>query len=125
MIDRLVDSRERTFQLWAYSVGMGRLLLRSTKTGTFPTRIDVLFQNVKAMQVPATVFEGLVVTEADEELAARIESETGLLRGDDRFFCLESAHRVGYVVAGVMVSQEDAGEFFDPSPLWPEAPRPA
>jgi hypothetical protein len=115
----LIDEPARVFQMWAYSVGMGRLLLRSTKTGNFPTRIDVLFQNVKAMQVP-TVFDGLVVTEADDEFAARIETETGLLRDDNRFFCLETAHRVGYIVAGVMVREEDGGEYFGPSALWPE-----
>jgi hypothetical protein len=47
-----VSIPDRVFQLWRYTVGMKRLLLRSTKTPTFGTRIDVLFQNVKAMKLP-------------------------------------------------------------------------
>jgi hypothetical protein len=60
---RIVDHRERVFQVWAYTVGMGRLLLRSSKNETFGTRVDVLFQNVRAMKLP-TLLDGLVVTVA-------------------------------------------------------------
>jgi hypothetical protein len=122
MRDRpLLDRRERTFQLWAYTVGMRRLLLRSTKNDIFRTRVDVLFQNVKALQIP-TFFEGLIVADADDELGNRIETETGLLREEARFFRVETIHGVGYIVAGVMVSREDDGEYFDQSDLWPDAP---
>jgi hypothetical protein len=119
--ERLVDRPERTFQFWAYTVGMARLLLRSTKNETFPTRVDVLFQNVKAMQLP-TSLDGLVVSEADDELAKRIEADTGILAEVSRFFAIETAHGLGYIVAGVMVSREDAGEYFEPSELWPDLP---
>jgi hypothetical protein len=121
MTERLGDWPERTFQLWAYTVGMARLLLRSTKNETFATRIDVLFQNVKALQVP-TSLDGLVVTEADGELAKRIESDTGMLFEESHFFAIETARGVGYIVASVMVSREDEGEYFDPSDLWPDRP---
>jgi len=120
MTPPLVDRRERIFQVWSYTVGMGRLLLRSTKNETFTTRVEVLFQNVKAMQLP-TSLEGLVVAEADAELAQRIEAETGLTRGEGaRFFGLWTSHRVGYVVAGVVVSEEDEGEYYESSKLWPD-----
>jgi hypothetical protein len=119
--ERLVDRPERTFQLWAYTVGMKRLLLRSTKNETFTTRIDILFQNVKAVQLP-TSLDGLVVTAADDELSKRIEGDTGILAEDSRFFAIETAGRLGYVVAGVMVSKEDEGEYFEPSELWPDLP---
>ena len=122
MMQRLVDRPERVFQLWAYTVGMGRLLMRSTKNETFATRIDVLFQNVKALQIP-TSLDGLVVTEADDELADRVESETGILREESRFFAIETTRGVGYIVAGVMVSKEDEGEYFEPSELWPDLSR--
>jgi hypothetical protein len=119
---RLVERPERIFQLWAYTVGMGRLLLRSTKSETFPTRVEVLFQNVKAIQLP-TVLEGLVITDADPELTKEIEAETGLTcDGGVRLFSLRTSHGVGYVVAGVMVSDEDEGEYFEPSKLWPAVP---
>ncbi len=44
----LVSYPDRRFQLWAYTVSHGSLLLRSTKTDDEPTRVDVLFRNVKA-----------------------------------------------------------------------------
>lgn len=117
-MDRL-DRRERAFQVWAYTVGMGRLLLRSTKSETFTTRVDVLFQNVKAMNL-GTQLDGLVVSRADEPLAARITEETGLLPDEDAlFFRVESADRTGYVVAGAMAEDEDSGEYFEPSKYWP------
>lgn len=108
---------ERTFQVWAYTVGMGRLLIRSTKSATFPTRVDVLFQNVKAMKLP-TRLDGLVVRLADEVERRAIESETGLLTSDDtKPFVIEGTGYVGYIVAGVIVSHEDAGEYNDESAL--------
>jgi hypothetical protein len=123
MTQDLFDRRERVFQLWAYTVGMSRLLLRSTKSDTFQTRVEVMFQNVKAIQLP-TVLEGLVVAEADRDLAQRIEVETGLTCDEgSRFFGLRTSHGTGYVVAGAMVSDEDEGEYFEPSKLWPDVPK--
>lgn len=56
----LVDRPERVFQVWAFTVSMGRLLLRSTKSGSFRTRVDVLFQNVKAIMSMASFWSPLV-----------------------------------------------------------------
>jgi hypothetical protein len=50
-----IDRRDRVFQLWTYTVSMGRLLLRSTKSDQFVTRLDVAFQNVQAIQLPDVV----------------------------------------------------------------------
>ena len=41
---------------------------------------------------------------------------------DSRFFAVETAGRIGYIVAAVMVSEEDEGEYFNPSKLWSEMP---
>jgi hypothetical protein len=110
---------ERVFQVWAYTVGMGRLLLRSTKTETFDTRVDVLFQNVKAVKFPA-VLEGLVVGVANSETAEEITRLTGLLPDEDTtFYSLGSSSLLDYVVAGVVAVVEDEGEFFEVSELWP------
>lgn len=114
-----VDHPDRVFQFWAYTVGMGRLLLRSSKTETFDTRIDVLFQNVKAMKLP-TLLDGLVVTVAADGAAVEITEMTGILPDDETaFFALKSSTSTGYVVAGVVAEVEDAGEYFEPSKLWP------
>ena len=49
---------ERTFSLHLYWVSHGLLLLRSDKTALHPTRIDILFQDVRWMALPVC-FEGL------------------------------------------------------------------
>lgn len=111
---------ERRFQLWAYEVGMRRLLLRSTKSDTFASRIDVYFQNVKALKLP-TSLDGLMVTEADDKLAMIVEFETGILVSEEtRIFSVRCGPFDGYIVAGVCVVMEDEGEYFEPSQVWRE-----
>lgn len=119
MTERLVDHPDRVFQVWVYTVGMRRLLLRSTRSETFGSRVDVLFQNVKAMKLP-TRLDGLVVTVAAAGAASEITDATGALPDDETaFFVLDSSAGAGYVVAGVVVEVEDEGEYFEPSKLWP------
>jgi hypothetical protein len=116
----VIERAERRFEMWSYSVGMARLLMRSTKSDTFATRVDVLFQNVKALKLP-TSLDGLLVSDADPESGARISSETGFLPDDGtRIFTVRSGAFDGYIVAGVCVVAEDDGEYFEPSQLWQE-----
>jgi hypothetical protein len=97
---------------------MGRLLLRSTKTEEFPTRVDILFQNVKLVHL-ATTIHGLVVRSPDDNEQERIIRDTGLIQDDEnRFFVIDGLHP-GFVVAGVFVTREDKGEYYDSSELWP------
>ncbi len=109
------------FQVWAYSVGMGRLLLRSTKSEGVLTRIDVLFQNVKVMNLP-TLVDGLVVSVADAADQRRVAEATGFVPDKDTtFFMLGGAPAPdSYVIAGVVVEAEDEREYFEPSELWPD-----
>jgi hypothetical protein len=117
-----VDQSDRVFQLWSYTVSMKRLLLRSTKSEQFKTRIDVAFQNVQALELPSTL-SGLVVSVASEPMSADITARTGLLPDDEhRFFSVVGSGFTGYVVAGVVVSCEDNGEYYDPSEIWPVGP---
>ncbi len=116
----VVDQPARVFQVWAYTVGMGRLLLRSPKTDGCRTRIDVLFQNVKALKLSAEL-PGLTVSIADEHQQRRISEATGLLQDDNTtFFVLTGASYDAYVVAGAYAQVEDEGEYFEPSDLWTE-----
>lgn len=71
-VDELVFP-ERVFQVWLYTVGMARLLLRSTKSPTFPTRVDILFQNVMEMSIP-TSLDGLTISEPTAEERRTIQS---------------------------------------------------
>lgn len=107
----------RVFQVWSYTVGMGRLLLRSPKSPSAETRVDVLFQNVKALKLP-TRLEGLSVRSPGDEELRSIEDDAGFLADENtRIFVVEGTNYTGYVVAGVVVAQEDTGEYSDPSAL--------
>lgn len=115
----LIDHRDRVFQVWAYTVGMGRLLLRSTKSDCHHTRVDVLFQNVKAMKLPTTL-HGLIVSAADDD-QSRVVMEVAVSLTDDetKFFIVAGSFYEGYVAAGVVTQIEDKGEYFESSDLWP------
>jgi hypothetical protein len=119
---RRVDQPERVFQLWSYTVSMGKLLLRSVKTESFATRVDILFQNVQALMLP-TLLQGLTISTPDAVDIKRITTATGLFPDDERsFFIVNGSNYSGYVVAGVMTTCEDSGEHFEPSELWPAQP---
>ena len=88
--------------------------------GTYPEKNA--FQNVQAVQLP-TLLPGLLVSEADPAETERIIRETGLLPdGDRKFFSVLGSNFTGYVVAGVVVSCEDSGEYDEPSQVWPDGP---
>jgi hypothetical protein len=108
---------DRVFQLWNYTVGMGRLLLRSPKSRGHGTRIDILFQNVKAIKIP-TLLEGLSIRSPGPAELQDIASETGITLGAEiQVYMLEGSNYKGYVVAGVFVLEEDLGEYDEPSAL--------
>ena len=118
MTGRVIDFPERMFQVWGYTVSHRQLLLRSTKSETLSTRVDVLFKNVKAMCLP-TLMDGLVIELADGPETERITLETGFVANDETtFFSLATAHGGSYVVAGAVFADEDSGEYFEPSRYW-------
>jgi hypothetical protein len=78
-----------------------------------------MFQNVEALQLPA-LLDGLDVSEAAADQVEGIIRATGLLPAAGRtFYVVAGSNYHGYVVAGVVVSSEDEGEYFDESLLWP------
>ena len=105
----------RQFQIWSYTVGHGQLLLRSTKTTDFSTRIDVLFKDVGAIHLPMTL-DGLALTEAteDEKVELRPQIASPRLR-DRKVFVVSGSNFTGYVVAGMVAWHEDDLEYYDPS----------
>lgn len=110
---------DREFQVWAYTVGHGQLLLRSNRTAERSTRIDILFKDVGALNMP-TILRDLTIAEATAE-------EFGLNRRiaeSRRVFRVSSLDYLGFVVAGAVAMQEDDREYNDPSALcsgrwWP------
>jgi hypothetical protein len=108
----------RTFVIGLYKGGLRRLLLRSDKTDSHPTRIDVLFMNTQHLSLPTTM-EGL-------EIADITDSHQGEILLNDcgisvypgtrvRVFKLRSSRGNGHVIAGSASYIEDAGEYWEPS----------
>ena len=69
-------SPNRQFQVWSYAVSHSWLLLRSNKTDVISARIEILFHDVAAMQLP-TVIDDLTIRKED----ATADSTTRLLDG--------------------------------------------
>jgi len=111
-----IIASERQFQIWKYTVGHSQLLLRSTKSGDLPTRIDVLFKGVKEFHLP-TILTGLSITEAS---ATEVRQLCGLRKtasrdANARVFKVQGSDFLGYVTALLAVCHEDEGEYDDPS----------
>lgn len=107
---------ERQFQIWKYTVGHSQLLLRSTKSAEFPTRIDVFFKGVKEFHLP-TVFTGLSITEASEEDIQQLcclRNPVSIAK-DDKVFKVHGSDFLGYITAVIAGCHEDEGEYDDPS----------
>lgn len=113
----IVVELRRMVQLWSYTVSHSQLLLRATKDRDHATRVDVLFKGVGAMEIPS-VMAALTVREAEpEEREAILDSTSVDMPEERRCFVLEGPDYRGWVVAGAVVSVEDEGEYFEPSPL--------
>jgi hypothetical protein len=109
------DAPDRTFQVWFYTVGMRRLILRSEKDKEHPTRIDVLLQGVTHLKLP-TLMVGLSIRRASPTEQSTIEQYDGVAHGlNEHVYVLQGQNYTGYVVGMVMAVHEDALEYFDPS----------
>lgn len=111
---------DRRFEWWAYSVSMGRLLLRSPKAGELP-RVDILFQAARDARI-SSVYEGLHVSNGPRDDQFSEEIAGIALQGSESVFRLVSRSGSGFVIASAVSSISDDGEFFEPSALWPTGP---
>jgi hypothetical protein len=105
----------RRFQMWTYTVGHKTLLLRSPKATGLSTRVDILFKNVAAIQLPTTM-EGLAISEATAEEAAEFNLQRTSTRLRTRkAFIVRGSNFAGYVIAGAVAWHEDECEYYEPS----------
>jgi|SRR5215472_9852408 len=111
MPNQIIDS-ERTFQVWKYTVGHCQLLLRSTKSAVFPTRVDVFFKGVSEIHLP-TLFDGLSIWEASDSEASSMGRFSQ--SPDAKNFVVKGKGFSGYVAALTVACHEDEGEYDDPS----------
>lgn len=93
-----VFASDRTFQVWSYTVSHRELLLRSVKDEHHDTRLDLLFKPVRRVELD-TMIKGMNVV---------VEDGCFVLFGDGWS---------GIVDAETFASEEDDGEYDDPSRL--------
>ncbi len=115
MVTEIISSRRR-FQVWGYTVSHRELLLRSTKSKEFPTRIDVFLKGVQEFHLP-TVFDGLSITEARAEDLERLSilSDAVSSGSGAKAFVVNGNGFMGYVIALGVWCHEDEGEYYDRS----------
>jgi hypothetical protein len=108
---------DRRFVLFSYHLSHGLLLLRSAKSAANPKRLDILFQDVRALEC-RTDLEGLVIEEAGPEFLNGVRSKASeVIEPGHRVYSLKSGGWIGFVVGGVVSHHEDEGDFFAPSSL--------
>ena len=114
----------REFQLWTYRVGHGELLLRSPKAPGYPTRIDILFKSVQAVELRSRI-ETLVVEEAQaSEVLNRATKPMAFVEKGHKIYLIKSKDWVGLIIAGAVFWAEDLGEYGQPSSLLQDLPPP-
>lgn len=115
-MQNLIIGSDRKFQIWKYTVGHRQLLLRSTKSPDFPTRIDVFFKGVVQFHLP-TLFTGLFIAEGSEDEIGKLCTlrESPSFKEDVRIFTVKGVDFLGYVAALVVATHEDEGEYHEPS----------
>lgn len=110
-------SSTRTFVVVSYAASHGLLLLRSRRTKDHPMRIDILFQDVRAVEMRFW-FDGIVIEAADTEfLRAFASNAVAMVEPGNRVYSLRGDGWRGYVLAGILRTHEDHGDFDAPSAL--------
>lgn len=93
------------FQVWQYSVGHGRLLIRRAGSEE-ATQVDLLFLNVNHFDIPT------ILNDVSIEV---IELPGNSDYKEYRIYC---EYGIGKVIAGNFLFREYEGDYGDPSPLW-------
>jgi hypothetical protein len=121
MNNTAIFESKRSFVIFSYAVSHGLLLLRSRKTKEESTRVDILFQDVRAMELRSW-FEGLTIKEVDAIFLKGIRSNpTEMMEQGNKIYSITGREWLGFIVGGIVSVREDDGEFFAPSGLIPEA----
>jgi hypothetical protein len=108
----LLAGWERPFRMWHYSVSYRQLLVRSL-TEESPTRVDVLFSNVRFMHMP-TDWERFEVHEGEGFEPPTLDIPAGT---PGKWFVVNDG--AGYVYATHCQWHEDEGSALTPSRFGP------
>jgi len=108
---------DRIFSVFSYEISHGLLLLRSGKTNEHHTRIDVLARDVRATEIRSW-FEGFEITEEGQEYLREFRSNPiEMIEPGNKVYALRGCSWQGFIVGGILLTQEDDGEFMDRSSL--------
>lgn len=121
MTNNSVFQSSRSFVVFSYSAGHGLLLLRSRKTTANPTRIDVLVQDVRAMEI-RTWFDGIQIDQVGADYLRAFQSKPEeMMEKGNRIYSLTSTNWRGFIVGGIISTLEDEGDYMTPSGLLSKA----
>jgi hypothetical protein len=111
---------ERSFVIFSYSMSHGLLLLRSRKTPQTLTRIDILFKDVRVMEIRAW-FDGIKIEEVEISQLQKQSSRPGdLTEIGNKAYQLSGLGWEGFILWGIVTFCEDEGELSAPSQLFRE-----
>ena len=106
---------DRTFAAFFFTVSHGQLLFRSGKTSAYPTRLDILFTDVRVIETRLK-FEGISISEVPSSFLEGLPSKpTEMIQPGHRCFVLSGIGWQGFLVAGSVFFHEDDKNFFEPS----------
>jgi hypothetical protein len=106
---------DRFFQLWYYTVTHGQLLLRSVKSESDKTQVDLFFKNVKFVGVPV-LLKSMRVMEIDPRtIDSDLWSRDLFSSVEGRYFQLSGDGWKGLVVAGFFDWDESEKEHYEES----------
>src|SRR5262245_52081207 len=111
---------DRKFIVVSYEASHGLLLLRSGKTNEIDTRCDILFYDVRALEL-RMFSDGIVIAEEKFSYLERFDSAPSTLLEDGlTAYSIYNDNWSGFVLGGIIRIAEDHGDFFDRSTLLPD-----
>jgi hypothetical protein len=96
----VVYESDRPFSVFGYSMSHGLLLLRSAKSNENPTtRVDILFQDVRAMEMRVW-FKGITIEEVDDPkfLVDQHSKPADMIEPGNKTYALISGGWRGFIV---------------------------
>ncbi|MBV9877423.1 MAG: hypothetical protein JO025_22030 [Verrucomicrobia bacterium] len=108
---------ERRFFIIQYLIGHGLLLLRSNKPDKQSKRIDILFNDVRAMEIRCW-FDGITIEETDKSfLASHASRPLDLMEHGNRAYSLKGRGWTGFILGGIVSYNQDDEVATAPSAL--------
>lgn len=112
-----VYSSSRSFYIFSYTISHGLLLLRSDKTDRHSSRVDILFQDVIAIESRMKL-DKLTISEEEPSFLKGVRSNpAAIMEPGHKVYSLKCDGWTGYVVGGIMRVHEDDKNLFEPSYL--------